>query len=236
MLSIQSTVTLKNGSKIPLLGYGTYLCTTEEAEHGVSVALAAGYRHIDTAEYYNNHEGIALAIDKSGIKREEIFITDKISPGGIFGQADRTYDETRELVLHNLKRLNTTYIDLFLLHHAFAKIERLNQYRALLDLQKDGFIKEVGVSNWNINHIEEIVAAGLPLPSANQIEIHPLCTQSTLISYLKSNGILPIAYSSLAPLSTWRTAEGQLSAKTDSNSVPNVLPVSKYIDVEYKKS
>lgn len=226
MLTKDSTVSMRNGSQIPLLGFGTYLCSTEEAEHGVSIALAAGYRHIDTAEFYNNHEGIAAAISKSGLKREEIFLTDKISPGGIFGQPERTFAETRDLVMHNLKRLNTTYFDLFLIHHAFAKEERLNQYRALLELQKEGYVREVGVSNWNVNHIEEIIAAGLPLPSANQIEIHPLCTQSTLIQYLQTHNILPIAYSSLAPLGTWRTAEGQLSAKTDSHSVPNTLPVS----------
>lgn len=229
MLTQDSKIKLKHGSEIPLVGFGTYLCTTEEAEHGVSIALSAGYRHIDTAEFYNNHEGIAAAIAKSGLKREEIFLTDKISPGGLFGQPERTYEETKALVVHNLQRLNTTYFDLFLIHHAFAKEERLNQYRALLDLQKEGIVREVGVSNWNVQHLEEITAAGLPMPSANQIEIHPLCTQSALIQYLNSHNIVAIAYSSLAPLGTWRTAEGQMSAKTDSNAVPNLLPVRHII-------
>lgn len=224
-LTIDSRVLLHHGSKssIPLLGFGTYLCSTDEAQESCLVALRAGYRHIDTAEFYNNHEGIAAAIELSGLARDQVFITDKISPGGIFGAADRTFDETKEVLKHHLKRLNIDYVDLYLLHHAFAKTERINQYRALLELQKDGLIKEVGVSNWNIAHIEEIKAAGLPLPSANQIEIHPLCTQSKLIAYLNEHKIVPIAYSSLAPLSTWRTAEGQMSAKTQADAEPSLV-------------
>lgn len=186
-------------------------------------ALNAGYRHIDTAEFYNNHEGIARAISKSGLAREDLFITDKISPGGLFGTPERTFDETKEVFLQHLQRLETEYVDLYLLHHAFAKNERVNQYRALLELQRDGCIKAVGVSNWNENHIEELREAGLPLPAVNQIEIHPRCTQHKLVSYCRDRGIETVAYSSLALLSTWRTAKDQASAKTEQDLAPELL-------------
>ncbi len=214
-----------NDITIPVLGFGTYLCSTAEAESGVTAALAAGYRHIDTAEYYNNHEGIAAALaNHPSITRDQLFITDKVSPGGLFGAPDRTYEEIKALCSVQLQRLGTSYLDLYLLHHAFAKGERVNQYRALLDLQKEGLVRAVGVSNWNEKHIEELRAAGLPLPAVNQIEIHPLCTQHKLIAYLNANNIVPVAYSSLAPLSTWRVEEGQASAKTATDEEPGLLP------------
>jgi len=198
---------------LPLLGLGTYTCTPDEARIAVSTALSLGYRHIDTAEFYNNHEGIAQGIQDSGLKRKDIFITDKVSPGGNYSTKEKSFNEIIETCKTHLQRLNTEYIDLYLLHHAYAKSERINQYKALLELQRQGIVREVGVSNWNISHIEEIKSAGLPLPAVNQIEIHPLCTQEPLISYLRDHAIVPIAYSSLAPSSFWRVDPGQRSAK-----------------------
>lgn len=92
---------------------------------------------------------------------------------------------------------------------------RLDQWRALLDLQKSGKARSVGVSNFNIDHLEEIKTAGLPMPEANQIELHPWSQKPELLAYLAQNDISPIAYSSLVPLSTWRVEEGQSSGKTD---------------------
>lgn len=215
-MDIHSRVPLKNGSEgrsIPMIGLGTYLCSDETAKESVACALSNGYRHIDTAEFYNNHEGIAEAIADSGVNRSDIYITDKLSPGGVFGAPSKTYDDTITALKLHLNRLKTTYVDLYLVHHAFARDERINQYRAIVDMQKDGLVKDVGVSNWNISHVEEIKAAGLPLPAVNQIELHPLCTQTKLVAYLHDNGIVPVAYSSLAPAPTWRVEPGQLSSK-----------------------
>ena len=184
--------------------------SSAEAEAGVQIALQLGYRHIDTAQFYDNHEGVARAVELSGVDRGDIFITDKVSPGILFGQKEATFDDVKATFMTNMARLNTNYLDLYLLHHAYAKQERLNQYRALLDLQKEGFLRSVGVSTWNISHIEEIKQAGLPLPAVNQIEIHPLCTQSELVTYHVANGIATVAYSSLAPLAAWRAKEGQV--------------------------
>ncbi len=143
-------------------------------------------------------------------------MTTKVSPGGMFGMPAKTYDETVAACRKSLANLQTEYIDCVLLHAAFPTTEqRHNQYRALLHLQSEGIIRSVGVSNWNIAHIEELIAAELPLPAVNQIEIHPLCCQLPLVHYLRSNKIQPVAYSSLAPLSSWRSAAGQMSSKTD---------------------
>lgn len=214
-LSIESTVGLRSRARMPLLGLGTYLQDSEKAKVSVRAALSAGYRSIDTAEYYDNHDGIGIAIIESGIPRSEIFITDKVSPGGIFGAPARTFEEIIETCKLSLARIQTSYFDLYLLHHGMAGPDaRLSQYRALLELQKLGLVKDIGVSNFSESHIREIADAGLPLPSVNQIEIHPLCTQSHLIQYLRTNNIIPVAYSSLAPLSTWRVEVNQASGKT----------------------
>jgi 2,5-diketo-D-gluconate reductase A len=145
------------------------------------------------------------------------------SPGGIFGQEERTFDDVKSILKAHLTRLQTTYVDLYLLHHAFAKSRRIEQYRALLALQEEGLIRSIGVSNWSKLHIEEIKAQGLPLPAVNQIEVHPLCTQRDLIAYLQQNNIVVVAYSSLAPLSSWRVAENQLSGKTEGDAQPNIV-------------
>lgn len=109
-----------------------------------------------------------------------------------------------------------------------AKDERINQYRAIVDMQKEGLIKNIGVSNWNIRHIEEIKAANLPLPAANQIELHPLCCAKELIQYMKENNILPIAYSSLAPCSDWRILPEHASGK------PSLIETNATAFTQYK--
>ncbi len=114
-----------------------------------------------------------------------------------------------------MDRLGLDYFDLYLIHAPYGGDLRLEQWRALLDLQKSGKARSVGVSNFNKQHLEEIKNAGLSMPEANQIELHPWSQKPDLIAYMADNGIAPIAYSSLVPLSTWRVEEGQASAKTD---------------------
>lgn len=202
---------------IPAVGLGTYLCSDEEARVAVAHALKIGYRHIDTAEFYANHKGIAAGIAEAGVPREEIFITDKVNPGGIFGQPGKTFEEIQTSMKAFLAQLGCDYVDLFLIHHAGAKEQRLDQWRALVALQKEGLAKHIGVSNFCIAHLEEIKNAGLPLPAVNQIEIHPLCTQTALVKYMREHQIMPVAYSSLAPASTWRTGANQGSGKTEAH-------------------
>ena len=114
----------------------------------------------------------------------------------------------------SLSRLQLDYVDLYLIHAPFPENDRLEQWRALVDLREQGKVRSIGVSNFNTSHIEEIKNNNLPLPDANQIELHPWSQKPGLVSYLTQNKILPIAYSSLLPLSNWRDVEGQGSAKT----------------------
>lgn len=212
------SVTLRNGHSLPVIGFGTYLLSSDQARRCVLHALRHGYRCIDTAEFYNNHEGIAEAIRESNIPREEIFIIDKLNPAKSDQNDLRTgksYEEAIETFHTNRKRLQVEYVDLYLIHHAFSKKQRVEQYKAFLHLQEQGYIREIGVSNWDIHHIEELKTCGLAdrLPAVDQIEIHPLCLQTTLIEYLKQDNIQVQAYSSLAPLGSWRVAPGQNSAK-----------------------
>jgi 2,5-diketo-D-gluconate reductase A len=162
---------------IPAVGLGTYLCSDEEARVSVAHALKCGYRHIDTAEFYANHKGIAAGIKEAGISREEIFITDKVNPGGLFGQPGRTFEEIQSNMKNMLAQLACEYVDLYLIHHAAAKEQRLDQWRALVDLQKQGLAKHIGVSNFSISHLEEIKVCKQRVKSLTH---HSICQTATL--------------------------------------------------------
>src|SRR5262249_46561820 len=115
----------------------------------------------------------------------------------------------------SLERLGLKYVDLYLIHAPFERDQRIAQWRGLVELRRQGKARAIGVSNFSIEHIEELKAAGLPVPAANQNELPPWSQKPALVRYLEDNAITPIAYSSLVPLSTWRIAQGQASAKTD---------------------
>ena len=214
------TRTLTTGVEIPYLGFGTYLITDGEVAAAVSAAIRAGYRHIDTAEGYQNESGVGAgikqALESEGLTRSDLFVTTKLWPGNpAWGQPAKTTESTVASLDESLARLGLDYVDLYLIHVPFEREQRLAQWRGLVELHRQGKARAIGVSNFNIGHIEELKAAGLPLPAANQIEIHPWSQKPELVRYLDDNAITPIAYSSLVPLSTWRTADGQDSAKSD---------------------
>jgi 2,5-diketo-D-gluconate reductase A len=214
------TITLTGQLQIPLVGFGTYLISNADAHAIVSAAIRAGYRHVDTAEAYRNEAGVGAAIrdcmTSKGLSREDLFVTTKLWPGNAaWGQTPKTTESTIESLDASLARLQLEYVDLYLIHAPYDSGQRLEQWRGLVELQRQGKTRAVGVSNFSEDHIEEIKAAGLPLPAANQIELHPWSQKPKLVSYLAANGITAIAYSSLVPLSTWRAAEGQKSAKTE---------------------
>lgn len=206
---MELSILTRNEIDMPLVGFGTYQLSTEEAKTSVKEALKAGFRHIDSAESYNNEEGTGRGIKESGVPRSEIFVTTKLFPGyQQWGAPEKTYEQTIETLKNQLKQLQLDYVDLYLIHAPLAE-QRLEQWRALMELKRLGLTKHIGVSNYNEDKIKEILNAGLAKPEANQVEFHPMNTQIELTKYMKENSIVPIAYSSLAPLSNWRTAEGQ---------------------------
>ena len=205
---------------VPSIGLGTYNMSSEEAELTTFHALKHGYRHIDTAAVYRNEDGVAKGVktylNDSDLKREDIFITTKLWPGGLL-KVDRIKDYTGTVKSFekSLMRLNLDYIDLYLIHSPHGKTKRLEQWRALVDLKEAGKIKYIGVSNWGINHLSELKENDLPMPDANQIELHPWSQKPELVKFLRNEKIDIIAYSSLVPLSTWRHKDGENSKKTN---------------------
>lgn len=210
MASTTAALTALSRNKIgmPLVGFGTYQMKPDEAEKSVAEALKVGFRHIDSAEGYNNEEGTGRALKASGIPREELFVTSKLFPGYAgWGVPIKTYDQTMESFQKTLSDLQLEYLDLYLIH--MPSDASVDQYRALVELKKQGLVKHIGVSNYGDTRLKELEDAGLPTPEANQVEFHPICAQAKLNPIMEQKGIVPIAYSSLATLSSWRTKEGQ---------------------------
>lgn len=158
-------VTLENGVKMPQLGYGVYQVTKEECERCVLDALKVGYRLFDTAQSYFNEEEVGNAIVKSGVSREEIFLTSKV------WIEHYGYEECRKSVLESLRKLKTDYIDLMLLHQPFS--DYYGAYRALEDLYDEGKIKAIGISNFYPDRMVNLASFTRIKPMINQIEIHP---------------------------------------------------------------
>ena len=199
----------RNAIGMPLVGFGTYQLSTEQAQASVTEALEAGFRHVDSAEGYQNETGTGAAIKASGLPRRELFVTTKLFPGNKnWGAEEKTYEQTLATLERQLADLQLDYVDLYLIHAPLAAL-RLEQWRALVELKSRGLTRHIGVSNYDRSLIQEITDAGLPAPEANQVEFHPLNAQPELSRFMNDQGIAPIAYSSLAPLSNWRMAEGQ---------------------------
>lgn len=158
--------TLSNGVKMPILGYGVYQVTKDECERCVLDALDAGYRSIDTAQSYFNEEEVGAAIRKSGISREDIFLTSKV------WVEHYGYKETRKSVEESLRRLQTDYLDLMLLHQPFN--DYYGAYRALEDMYEEGMLKAIGVSNFYPDRLVDLASFTKIPPMVNQIETHVL--------------------------------------------------------------
>lgn len=159
------TVTLSNGVKMPVLGYGVYQVTPEECERCVLDALAAGYRLLDTAQSYFNEEQVGSAIRRSGVPREEIFLTTKV------WVEHYGYEAAGASVLESMRKLKTDYLDLVLLHQPFA--DYYGAYRALEELYEEGKIRAIGVSNFYPDRLVDLASFARIRPMVNQVEIHP---------------------------------------------------------------
>ena len=158
-------VTLSNGVKMPIMGYGVYQVTKDECERCVLDALKAGYRSLDTAQSYFNEEEVGSAIQKSGLQREEIFLTTKV------WVEHYGYDACRKSVEESLKKLKTDYLDLLLLHQPFS--DYYGAWHALEDLYKEGTVRAIGVSNFYPDRLVDIASFANIRPMVNQVETHP---------------------------------------------------------------
>ena len=183
-------VTLYNGVNMPQLGYGVYQVTQEECERCVLDALDVGYRSLDTAQSYFNEEQVGNAIAKSGVSREEIFLTTKV------WIEHYGYEQTTKSVLESMEKLQTSYLDLILLHQPFA--DYYGAYRALEELYKEGKVRAIGVSNFLTDDLQNILDCCTIKPMVNQMLTHISNTPLELISFCKENDILPEAYSPIA--------------------------------------
>ncbi|OON99742.1 MAG: glyoxal reductase [Epulopiscium sp. Nele67-Bin004] len=183
--------TLNTGAKIPVIGLGVFLSEKgEETVESVKTALKVGYRHIDTAYSYKNEEEVGVGIKESGVNREDIFITTKLSIGDVRKhRAIEAYDES-------LVNLGVDTVDLYLIH--WPAVEGFKE--AWLDLEKlynDKKVRAIGVSNFNIHHLETIAEIGTVTPAVNQFESHPYFNNQELVDYCHKKGIVVTAYSPL---------------------------------------
>ncbi len=174
-------VTLSNGVKMPILGYGVYQVSKEECERCVLDALKTGYRHIDTAQAYFNEEEVGTAIQKSGIPREEIFITTKVWIDN-YG-----YEKTKTSLAESMRKLKTDYIDLVLLHQPFS--DYYGAWRALEELYSEGKIRAIGISNFYADRMIDMVAFNKIKPMVNQMETHILNQQKDLKNWCEKYGV-----------------------------------------------
>lgn len=190
-LSLSSTVTLNNGVRMPVLGLGTWQSARgETVRRAVRAALDAGYRLIDTAAAYGNEEDIGAAIAESGIHRSELFITTKL------WIADARYQRALAACRQSLQRLRLDYLDLYLIHWPVPWLWP-QAWRALLTLQEEGLCRAIGVSNFNIRHLQAAMQLGPVVPAVNQVEFSPFLYRRDLLEFCREHGIQLESYSPL---------------------------------------
>ena len=177
---------------IPQLGFGVWKAEDETAADVVRQAIEAGYRHIDTAAIYGNEAGVGRGIKESGLAREDLFLTTKV------WNSDQGYDETFAALEASLEKLGTEYVDLYLIHWAKpAQQKYVETWKALIELQKQGKVRSIGVSNFPQAQLEEIIEATGVTPVIHQIELHPYFQQRPLREFGEKHGILTEAWSPL---------------------------------------
>ncbi len=190
-LTIQSSARLNNGIEIPVLGLGVYQSPPGEAtRNAVRWALEYGYRHVDTARIYGNEGDVGPGLRESGVSREEVFITTKL------WNSDHGYESTIRACEESLRRLGLKYLDLYLIHWPEAGT-RSETWKAMAQLLKDGKCRAVGVSNYTIRHLKELLAGSNLVPAVNQVEFHPFLFQKELLDFCRGNKVQVEAYSPL---------------------------------------
>ena len=206
------TYKLTNGVEIPVIGYGTWQVEGDIAASSVEEAIKAGYRHIDTAQAYGNEKSVGEGIRRSGIARDELFVTTKLT------NANHSYDLTMSSFKQSLIDLGLNYVDLFLVHWPCPIQVRdrwqdanAETWRAIEELYEDGRIRAIGVSNFHQRHIDALLQTAKVAPMVDQIRLCPGCTQDEVVDYCRKNNILLEAYSPLG--------RGQVSEVEEINKI-----------------
>ena len=193
--SLVPTVDLNDGHAIPQLGFGVFQIPPKDTAPAVSVALEAGYRHIDTAEMYGNEQGVGEAVRASGLDRADVFITSKLNNG--FHRPD----EARRAFAQTLSELGTEYVDLFLIHWPLPTLydgDFVSTWKTLEDFRRDGRARSIGVSNFQVEHLQRLAAECDVVPAVNQIELHPYFGNGEVDAYGRAHGIATEAWAPIA--------------------------------------
>jgi diketogulonate reductase-like aldo/keto reductase len=187
------SVRLSDGVEVPQVGFGVWQIPFDETQRAVEEALAAGYRHIDTAAVYGNERGVAAGVAASGVPREEIFITTKL------WNSEQGFDSTLAAFERSLEGLDSDHVDLYLIHWPVpAKDLYLDTWRAFERIHAEGGARTIGVSNFRVADLERLSAEAETMPTINQIELHPLLQQEELRAWHAERGIATEAWSPLA--------------------------------------
>ena len=219
-MTFSPVLTFNDGNTIPQLGYGVWQVEDDVAEKVVVQAFEAGFRHIDTAKIYGNEAGVGRAIERSGLKPEEIFITTKL------WNADQGYESTLKAFEESMGRLGLETLDMYLIHWMQPKQDKyVDTWKALIELQKQGRVKTIGVSNFTKEGLQRLIDETGVVPAINQIELHPFFNQAELREFNASKGILTQAWSPLGQGGELLESAviGQIAAKHDATPAQVVI-------------
>jgi 2,5-diketo-D-gluconate reductase A len=194
-MSAVPTITLNDGKSIPQLGFGVFQIPPAETARAVGLALDAGYRHIDTAEMYQNEKGVGEGVRASGLDRSEVFVTSKLNNGF------HRRDDAKAAFARTMADLDLDYVDLFLIHWPLPTLydgDFVTTWKVLEEFARDGQVRSIGVSNFQVAHLDRLAAESDTVPAVNQIEVHPYLTNDTVRDYGRAHGIATEAWSPIA--------------------------------------
>jgi 2,5-diketo-D-gluconate reductase A len=189
------TINLNDGRSIPQLGFGVFQIPAEDTAEATGTALEVGYRHIDTAEMYENEAGVGAAVRDSALERDEVWITSKLS------NRRHEPDDIRAAFADTLRKLETDYVDLFLIHWPLANrpgSDFVVRWKTLEEFKADGRARSIGVSNFQVPHLDRLAAECDVVPAVNQIELHPYLLNAEVAGYGARHGIATEAWSPIA--------------------------------------